>query len=296
MKRASGLFLAVIVCLVVASQASANAFSTPGSYDVKFNGYEYAYWGEHSEFMKGAVSSTISSQDDLLKPDTSLNTGFSMTAVTYFTSVNTVDKNGAPVFPASYSPEPGAGAYIAVLRDLKAGFSSGSLAQGNAMMYFTGGALDWYFLPTAAVNDFSRMVYSAGVGLADAAGTLVAKLAGLTPFAEFALSETITLNAQGQPQNFTGSAKVSLENGYLMGDAKFFADDVTAGGGMFDSNLFNGHDMSFQATLNWNPLLGRFKVNDPASLHVPTPEAGTLSLMALGLLLTGLFIRRRGER
>ena len=133
------------------------------------------------------------------------------------------------------------------------------------------------------------MLYTAGKGLADAAGTLLEKLAGLTPFAQFELAETISLDGK----KYTGSAKVSLENGYLLGDAKFFAD--AAKGSPFDSDLYNGHDLSFQATLNWNPQLGRFKVNDPASLNVPTPEPGTLSLMALGLMLTAFFIRRRGE-
>ena len=290
MRRLFVMMMALVLCLGVASQAAANVFNTSGGYDVKFNGFEYAYWGEHSDFMNGAIS-PIDSQSELLKPDTSLNSGFNMTAVTFFTSIYAIDGSGVPVFPAAYTDQTGTGVYLSVLRDLKAGLSTGSLMSGDAMMYFTGGALDWYFIPTAAITDFSNMVYSAGAGLADAAGTLVGKLAGLTPFAQFKLAETITLTGQGQPQNFTGSAKVSAENGYLLGDAKFFADSTS--GWLFNSDRFNGHDMSFQATLSWNSNLGRFKVNDPASLYMPTPEPGTLSLMALGLLLTGFFLHRR---
>ena len=286
MRRVLLTLAALVLCLGVASQASANIFNNPGTYQLKFDGYEYAYWGTHSDFLNGTAG-MISGQAGLLGPDYQLNTGFNMSAVTYLTTVNKMDANGHPIYPETYSSGDG-GVYLAVLRDLQASLSTGYLNQGNAMMYFTGGVLDWYFIPSATISHFSNMVYTAGVGLGDAVGQLMDKLAGLDPFAQFTLSETIEIGGQ----KYTGSAKISLENDeYVMGDAKFFADAID--GSLFDSDMFNGHDMAFQATLYWNELLGRFRVDDPASVNVPTPEPGTLSLMALGLLLTAFNVRRR---
>ena len=286
MRRVFLTLAALVLCLGVASQASANIFNNPGTYQLKFDGYEYAYWGGHSDFLNGTAD-MISGQNGLLGEDGKLKTGFNMSAVTYLTTVNKMDENGHPIYPEAFSSGDG-GVYLAVLRDLQAGLSTGYLNQGNAMMYFTGGVLDWYFIPSAAISDFSKMLYTAGMGLADAMGKLMEKLAGLDPFAQFTLSETIEIDGQ----KYTGSAKISLENSsYVMGDAKFFADAID--GSLFDSDLFNGHDMAFQATLYWNELLGRFRVDDPASVNVPTPEPGTLSLMALGLLLTAFYVRRR---
>ena len=285
MRRVLLTLVALVLCLGLASQASANVFNNPGAYQLKFDGYEYAYWGNHSDFLTGTAD-VISDQAGLLNPDRSLKTGFSMTAVTYLTTVTKLDKNGRAIYPEAYSSGDG-GVYLAVLRDLKTSHSIGTLTGGDAMMYFTGGVLDWYFLPNAAISHFSNMVYTAGVGLADAMGTLAQKLAGLEPFAQFTLAETIEIGGL----KYTGSAKVSVENGYVMGDAKFFADAID--GSLFDSDAFNDHDLAFQATLYWNELLGQFRVEDPASVNVPTPEPGTLSLMALGLLLTAFYVRRR---
>lgn len=286
MRRVLLALVATVLCLGLASQASANIFNNPGAYQLKFDGYEYAYWGSHSDFLNGSAN-LISDQNGLLNADGSLKTGFNMSAVNYLTTVNKMDENGRPIYPEAYSSSDG-GVYLSVLRDLKAGLSTGSLNDGNAMMYFTGGVLDWYFIPSAAISDFSNMLYTAGVGLADAMGKLMEKLAGLEPFAQFTLSETIEIDGE----KYTGSAKMSVENdSYLMGDARFFADAID--GSLFDSDMFNGHDLAFQATLYWNELLSQFRVEDPASVNVPTPEPGTLSLMALGLLLTAFYVRRR---
>ena len=285
MRRVFLTLVALVLCLGLASQASANIFNNAGTYQLKFDGYEYAYWGSHSDFLNGSAT-PISDQDGLLNPDGSLRTGFNMSAVTYLTTVNKLDASGHPIYPEAYSSGQG-GVYLAVLRDLHAGLSTGSMGDGTAMMYFTGGVLDWYFLPSATISDFSRMIYTAGVGLADAAGLLMDKLAGLDPFTQFKLSETIEIDGA----KYTGSAKVSDSEGYLMGDARFFADAPY--GSLFDSDMFNGHDLTFQATLYWNEMMSRFMLEDPAKVNVPTPEPGTLSLMALGLLLTAFYVRRR---
>lgn len=282
MRRVLFAALALIVCLGMAPHAQANVLETPGKYSIKFDGYEYAYWGDSAAFNNG--SAKLINDEDLVK-DGKLGTGFNLSAVLYTTGINPVSPNGQPDYPAVYQPSGSNGIYISVLRDLQAAFSTGSLEGGDAKMYFTGGVIDWYFLPNNLIKDFRDMTYKDGIGLSGDKGSLMDLLAGVDPFASFNLAPI----KDGSP--FTGSATVTYENGTLKGDAKFSADATP--GSIFDSNAFNGHDMEFQATLKWNPELNRFQVNDPASVNVPTPEPSTLSLMALGLLLTGVCLRKR---
>lgn len=291
MRRVFLTLVALVLCLGLASQASANIFNTPGTYDIKFNGYEYAYWGSHSEFM-GGTADTIDSYYNLLNPDGTLKTEFSMSAVTYITTATRLDAKGNPIYPSAYSESENraAGAYVAILHGLQAGMSVGNMvADRAATMYFTGGVLDWYFIPSGLVSDFSDMAYEAGVGLTGAMGKLADMLDKLTPFAQLELAKTVEYNGKW----YTGSADLTLAGDtYLVGHPRFYAD-VIEDGSIFDSNLFDGHDLTFQATLYWNELMHRFTINDPASVNVPTPEPGTLSLMALGLLLTAFYVSRR---
>ena len=77
MRRVFLTLVALVFCLGLASQASANIFNNPGTYQLKFDGYEYAYWGEHSDFLNGSAD-MISGQGGLIGADGKLNTGFNM--------------------------------------------------------------------------------------------------------------------------------------------------------------------------------------------------------------------------
>ena len=286
MRRVLFAALALIVCLGMAPHAQANVLETPGKYKVKFDGYEYAYWGSSDDFNKG--NADLVQTENLVDPTTGkLGTGFNMSAVLATTSILEAIPNSSSEKTIYSRSDTVPGIYISVMRDLQASFSTGSLATKDAIMYFTGGVIDWYFLPNLKESDLYGMNYKDGLGMSGNKGSLMDLLAGVDPFASFKMAETIDLDGK----KYTGSASVTYENGALKGNANFSADATP--GSIFDSNAFNGHDMEFQATLWWDPVENRFRVEDPAKVNVPTPEPSTLSLMALGLLLTGVCLRKR---
>jgi len=292
MKKILSLFAIAVMTFCLSVTAQANVFDVGGDFVIKFRGFEYAYTGTSDDFMSGSENAGVLKGDVLANPDGTLNVGFNMTSVLWTTGVYTTSGPGvepADPYPVYTGDRKENGLYLSVLHDLHAESTKGSLGDGNAMLYFTGGVLDWYYIPyvdenSLTIADLNSATWVEGRGLVLGNGlTLDSYLTELTPFVSFELA--------GE-NGHTGIANVYInEGGVVEANASFHAN-TTDPDSPFTSDAYNGFDLSFQADLKW--LGERFSVDDPAyvSRRAPTPEPASLLLMSMGLLVTGYVARR----
>lgn len=279
MKRLWVMLVLVVSCLAFAATASANVFyDYPNQQlDVKFKGVEYA----------------LSSNGDVITDIAQLITSAdsTMTGIFYVDSVQRADGKGNPYEePPVYQPN-GADVYIGVLSDLAVGTVS-QLDANTFKIWFTGGAIDWYYSTDYTREDVIGATYD------PATGTYV------TPDGEldYASGEHFASYNLAYNDQYSGYAIVTIsETGELIANFHAYGESVATAdmeewqAKYFDNDKYgNGYDISLDATLNWNSGDPYFKVNDPALLDTAaTPEPGTFVLMSAGLLLTAFFIRRK---
>ncbi len=282
MKKLFVLTTVLLLSLGLALQAQANVFDSYGHYQIKFEGFEYAHTGNFDDFKSGSAGLLGGSQ--LVNPDYSPASGFNMSGILYFTTVINYDPvSGDTHYPPLYEAGSG-GLYVAVLRDLHVASGSGNiLAETGGHITFSGGNIDWYYAAGMTVSDVNTLKYQAGTGLVDKNNNAFDWSSFGSPFASFSIFD----------EAGDAWASVSLDHyNRLTGKPQLYADAPS--GSIFNSNNFSGHDMFLHATLTWYDSAGRFHVNDPAYVAVPTPEPASVVLMGLGgLLIAGFAVRRR---
>ncbi len=282
MKRILCTFSAALITLCLTMTAHANVFENAGNYLIKFGGIEYVYHGSHSNFISGNLGADqMLSEADLVGPGGKLTTGFNMSAIMYFTDIYTTDAAWSTPSQHNIYNESSPGLYFAVLRDLYASDTAGALGEAqDPKLFFTGGAVDWYYAPDGLLSQIRDLTYEVGKGLVNGVGE-VFDLSAYTPFATFDFAGS---------NGHTGSANVSMEDGAIKGVATFNGN--APDGSLFDSDkIYGGYDILIQATLLWRGA--HFEVHDPARVSVPTPEPASFALMGVGLVLAGLYARRR---
>lgn len=298
MKRLIALCSLVVLTVAFALSAQAQVFKPNTNYKIKFDGFQYAYSGvdNHSSFMSGATTLETNIYDKSTK---AVSSGYKMTSIVWASHINTTDAPGKE--PANYPPvyaDDGVkkGIYVGILSDLYADRVDGDALNGGTA-YFTGGTLDWYYFEDLTTTDMSTLAYVPGKGLV---------------FGENYPGRTTLVGQEFNTSSFTnehfahfdlagkdGSGSADLEEssgGDLIVKTTFYGNAPS--GSLFDSNKYGeneSYDLKFTANLTWNNQTNRFSVDDPAYVSTPaaTPEPGTIALMALGLLLTGYFVRQQ---
>lgn len=289
MRKLSVLTATLIMTLGWAIIAQANVLNHPGSYKIKFDGLQYAYYNRDAggnpvkDFLSGEVESDeFIKGNGLIGPGNSPVSGYETTAVVWGTSMNklTNPPYGGVAYPPVYESSDG-GLYLSVLSGMYAYGHSGTVDDGNIFM--TAGKLDWYYFEDLSVQDIASMQYVPGIGMA------VGSEGNYTKVAMDEENRFVSFNLRDGTLNIDRDSHNAMKGNIVL------YGDVTAeyAGSIFDSNMYgeNGDkaDISFESTINWNGEY--FHVNDPAYITA-TPEPSTVILISMGLLLSALYMRR----
>jgi PEP-CTERM putative exosortase interaction domain len=300
MKRLIALCSLVIMTVAFALSAQAQVFKPDSNYKIKFDGFQYAYSGadNHNAFMSGQTTLESNLYD---KATGAVKSGYNMTSIVWASHINTTDAPGKE--PANYPPvytDDGIkkGIYVGILSDLYTHHVDGDAHNGGTA-FFTGGTLNWYYFEDLTTTDMSTLAYVPGQGLVFGSNypertTLDGQVFDTSAFT----NENFAQFGLAGKNGWSGSADLEESSGEdLIVKTTFYGN--APDGSLFDSNKYGeneNYDLKFTANLTWNDQTNRFSVDDPAYVSTPaaaTPEPGTIALMAIGLLLTGYFVRQR---
>lgn len=268
-----------------------NVLETPGSYIMKFEGFEYVYMPEYTgdDFMNGNIP-TEAFIDDIGEIG-NLQYDVKMSAAFYMTQINMTDgPMGSTLNPPVYSTIlEDAGAYIAIMRDIYVHNAEGD------QVFLTGGVVDLYYLADLNPYTIGDLLYEEGQGVMSVPKTdrtsfnLSEMLALVDPFVSFNLQDTT-------------ATVVEDEEGFITTAIKFYGDvTMEFAGSAYDSNAFGDNrgpnaDVVFDSSLRWKD--GLFSVHDPIYITVnapAVPEPSSVALMGLGLITAAYFVRKQRQ-
>lgn len=326
MKRRFLIPALAILSFAFALTAQANVFTNPENYGgtanpthykVQFDGFEFAHLNSSDNFLSGQSAYVVDQKETLLNADGTLrydlpdregDNGITLTGVYFATNIiQTSTHEGPGRSPTLYNGGSTPGAYVAFLKDVRTVGSDGAVDVSNqqpaktANIYFSGGVLEWYYLPNYTADDLTNLYYEPGTE-GEPGGLYTSFYDGReSARLDMSQAEHIVSLAVDQEEHRNG-ATVSYKEGALNAKNNMYTNVVDDPYGLFDNNLYGSdlYDSHLSSNLNWYNgeksfySDGIFRISTRAT---PTPEPNALILMSMGLVFIGsVALRQRRAR
>lgn len=322
MKRSTLISALIAFSLVFALKAHANVFTNPEAYGgspnpshykLQFDGFTYVHSNSSESLLNGAAS-PIKDSNSLHNEDGSLRHTFagengeaplSLTGILYATNIiQTASHESAGSSPSLYNGGNSPGAYVAVMKNMLASSSAGSIdvehkdPSMTGTLFFAGGTVEWYYLPEYTADDLASLEYRPES--ADSPGGFYMNFFGTREEERLELSRAERLGSFNlSPGEADSEITLSYKEDALNAKINLFPE--LSDNSLFDSNLYgtDSYDSHISANLDWDDGKARFSTSGSARMSVTataTPEPAAALLTGMGMLTLALIALRRRRR